>query len=91
MHLTSDEVRWGHGGNPAVTLLQIFREMLKAELEGRPYSLPPPSAVPPPQRGGGGARPSSGTASGGSRNTTAALKGLDEWGNWDGDNGKVTS
>ena len=64
---------------------QIFREMLRAEVEGRSYSPPPPSAVPPPQRGGGvSARSSPASTAAGSRNPSAA-KNLDDWGNWDGD------
>ena len=68
--------------------VQIFREMLKAEVEGRPFSPPPPSSVPPPQRGGGGGgggghRSSPGNTASGSRN--ASNKNLEEWGNWDGE------
>ncbi len=77
--------------------MQIFRDMLKAELEGRPFTPPPPSSVPPPQRGGGGggssigasSRSSPGNTTQGSRNASAS-KNLDEWGNWDEDKVRAT-
>ncbi len=55
--------------------------MLKAEVEGRPYTPAPPSSIPAPLRGGGGSSKSS--PANGSRNGSS--KNLDEWGTWDGD------
>lgn len=63
--------------------LQLFRDMLRAEVEGRPYSPPPPSAVPPPSLGGpaGSGKSSMGNSAANSR--SASNKNLDEWGDWD--------
>mmetsp|Transcript_9445 Transcript_9445/g.28713 ORF Transcript_9445/g.28713 Transcript_9445/m.28713 type:complete len:480 (-) Transcript_9445:182-1621(-) len=64
---------------------EIFRDMLRAEVEGRAFSPPPPSAVPPPVRGGGGAK--AGVGMGSSRNTSKA-KAEDDWGeDWGDDKG----
>mmetsp|Transcript_34948 Transcript_34948/g.77712 ORF Transcript_34948/g.77712 Transcript_34948/m.77712 type:complete len:472 (+) Transcript_34948:236-1651(+) len=59
---------------------EIYREMLKAEVEGRPYSPPPPSSVPPPSTAS-----RSGPASAVGSRTGSASKNMDEWEDW-GDN-----
>lgn len=43
-------------------LMQFLREMVKAEVEGRPYNPPPPSAVPPPSTSSNHQRGASGSA-----------------------------
>lgn len=60
---------------------EFYREVIRAEVEGRSYTPPPPSQVPPPTSGGSmrSAAPTMST----SRNASA--KNLDDWGDW-GDN-----
>ena len=64
--------------------MQIYREKLRAEVEGRPYTpLPPSSVAKPPSRTGSAAsmsRSRSQGGLGGSRN--------DDWDEW-GEEGKV--
>lgn len=74
---------------------EIFREMLKADVDGRPYSPPPPSAVPPPSTTGASAgsnysaRSSVTSSVANSRN--ASTKNLDDWGDWDADKSNASS
>ena len=72
--------------SPFVLGTQIFRDMLRADVEGRPFSPPPPSAVPPPMLGGGsGSNKSSHTNSAVNSRNASQAKNLDDWGDWDGD------
>ncbi|KAG1660647.1 hypothetical protein FOA52_008007 [Chlamydomonas sp. UWO 241] len=72
---------------------EIFRDMLRADVAGEPFTPPPPSAVPPPQRGGGGGgggggRGASAMGSHGSTRNSSKGKGLDDgWGEDWGDAG----
>lgn len=61
--------------------LQLFREMLRAEAEGRSYNLPPPSSVPPPSARSKSAAPSM------ANSKNASAKNLDEWDDWGDSNG----
>ncbi|GAX74151.1 hypothetical protein CEUSTIGMA_g1600.t1 [Chlamydomonas eustigma] len=74
---------------------EIFRDMLRAEVEGRPFTPPPPSSVPPPQKSGiassGVSSKSSPAATRAGSRTASAAKNLDEWGNWDGDNSQESN
>lgn len=71
------------------TRVQIFRDMLRADCEGRAFSPPPPSAVPPPVTGGrgGSSKGASAMDSGTSSRTVSKSKGLDDWGDDWGDGG----
>ena len=63
--------------------LQIYREKLRAEVEGRPYTPPPPSSVKPVSRSG-----SSGSMSRSRSAGRVAAGNDDSWDEW-GDGGKV--
>ena len=63
--------------------VQIYREKLRAEVEGRPYTPPPPSSVKPVSRSG-----SSGSMSRSRSAGRAAAGNNDSWDEW-GDGGKV--
>ena len=62
--------------------MQIYREKLRAEVEGRPYTPPPPSSVKQVSRSA-----SSGNMSR-SRSAGRVAGGNDDWDEW-GDAGKV--
>ena len=63
---------------------QIYREKLRAEVEGRPYTPPPPSAVKPVSRSGSSGSMSRSRSAG----RMAGGGGNDSWDEW-GDGGKV--
>ncbi len=75
-----------------VMAFQVYREKIKAEIEGRPYTPPAPSslAAASPASLKQGSRPSSvmGSRPGSSRNLRAGGGGEDDgWGDWGGNEG----
>jgi len=57
---------------------EIYREVIRAEVEGRSYTPPPPSQVAAPSAGGGmRSAPSTMPSS-----RTGSQKNLDDWGDW---------
>ncbi len=85
--VTSPEVRTfcvaPDGVSSRGCLLQIYREKLRAEVEGRPYTPPPPSSVKPVSRSG-----SSGSMSRSRSAGRVAAGNDDSWDEW-GDGGKA--
>ena len=64
---------------------QIYREKLRAEVEGRPYTPPPPSEVKAPSRSA-----SSSSSMSRSRSAGRVAAGTDDWDEWgDGAGAKV--
>lgn len=68
-------------------LSQIYREKIKAAVEGRPFNAPPPSTVQVnlgSSSSSSSARPGSrpGSAGAGSNGSRQAAGGHDEWGDW---------
>jgi ADP-ribosylation factor GTPase-activating protein 1 len=60
--------------------VQIYREKVKAQAEGRPFTPPPPSAVQVSL--GSNSRNSSSSALGGKAGSTGSSRPADDWGEW---------
>jgi ADP-ribosylation factor GTPase-activating protein 1 len=65
-----------------IALLQIYREKIKAAVEGRPFTPPPPSAVQVTVGSSSSARPGSAGAGSFSNGSRQAAGNHDEWGDW---------